>query len=77
MIIQLQRVSKLYGNVIGVNDITIKLPVGAYGLVGPNGSGKTTFINLITGQLRPTLGSVKVFDVDPWVRRAVLRRIVA
>jgi ABC-2 type transport system ATP-binding protein len=75
VIIQLERVSKLYGNVIGVNDITIDLPSGAFGLVGPNGSGKTTFINLITGQLRPTLGKVTVFDVDPWVRRAVLRRI--
>lgn len=75
MIIRLQNASKLYGEVIGVNDITIDLPAGAYGLVGPNGSGKTTFINLITGQLKPTLGKVSVFDVNPWSRRAVLRRI--
>ncbi len=55
--IELKNVSKLYGNVIGVNDITVELPSGAYGLVGPNGSGKTTFINLLTGQLHPDLGS--------------------
>jgi ABC-2 type transport system ATP-binding protein len=75
VIIQLQQVSKLYGDVIGVNDITLELPSGAYGLVGPNGSGKTTFINLITGQLRPTLGRIAVLDVNPWQRRDVLRRI--
>lgn len=73
--IEYHHVSKLYGNVIGVNDIEMKLPEGAYGLVGPNGSGKTTFINLLTGQLRPTLGSVRVFGKNPWRRKAILRRI--
>lgn len=75
MMIQMQRVSRLYGKVIGVNDMTIDLPSGAYGLVGPNGSGKTTFINLITGQLRPTLGRISVFGEDPWRDRKLLRRI--
>ena len=75
MIIQLNHVSKLYGDVIGANDLTIDLEPGAYGLVGPNGAGKTTLINLLTGQIRPTLGAVRVFDSDPWTRRSVLRRI--
>ena len=73
--IKYQNASKLYGNVIGVNDITVDLPAGAYGLVGPNGSGKTTFINLLTGQLRPTLGSVSLFGENPWRRRKLLRRV--
>lgn len=73
--IELTHASKLYGNVIGVNDITVELPAGAYGLVGPNGSGKTTFINLLTGQLYPTLGRVRVFGDNPWRRRKILRRI--
>lgn len=73
--IELTGASKLYGNVIGVNDITVELPSGAYGLVGPNGSGKTTFINLLTGQLHPTLGRVRVFGDNPWRRRRILRRI--
>jgi ABC-2 type transport system ATP-binding protein len=73
--IDLHNVSKLYGNVIGVNDLTLTLPTGAYGLVGPNGSGKTTFINLLTGQLRPTLGQIRVFDQNPWVHRSLLRKI--
>jgi len=73
--IALQNVTKLYGSVIGVNDLTFVLEAGAHGLIGPNGSGKTTFINLLTGQLRPTLGKVQVLGVDPWRRRDVLRRI--
>ena len=73
--IELRNVTKLYGSVIGVNDLTFAIGPGAYGLIGPNGSGKTTFINLLTGQLRPTLGRVQVLDVDPWKRRDVLRRI--
>lgn len=73
--IQLQNVSKLYGTVIGSNDLTIDLHTGAYGLVGPNGAGKTTLINLLTGQLQPTIGTVRVFGVNPWSNRKVLRRI--
>ena len=63
--IELQGVTKLYGTVIGVNDITLSLPPGAHGLLGPNGSGKSTLLNLITGQLRPTMGSVRVLGKSP------------
>lgn len=73
--IELEGVTKLYGTVIGVNDITLSLEAGAYGLLGPNGSGKTTFINLITGQLKPTLGTVRVFGGSPWNRNSLLRDI--
>ena len=73
--IRFENVTKLYKTVIGVNDVSLDLMPGAYGLLGPNGSGKTTFINLIIGQLRPTLGSVRVFGQDPWQRCELLRRI--
>ena len=56
-IIELIHTTRLYGKVIGVNDLNVELPKGAYGLVGPNGAGKSTLIGLITGALRPTLGS--------------------
>ncbi|MEC8410437.1 MAG: ABC transporter ATP-binding protein, partial [Planctomycetota bacterium] len=73
--IQLEAVTKLYGTVIGVNEISLTLEPGNYGLLGPNGSGKTTLINLLMGQLRPTIGSVRVFGIDPSRRDRVLRRV--
>jgi ABC-2 type transport system ATP-binding protein len=57
--IELNHVTKLYGDVIGVNEINLSLKPGTYGLLGPNGSGKTTLINLILGQLKATIGTVK------------------
>jgi ABC-2 type transport system ATP-binding protein len=74
-LIELRSATRLYGTVIGVNDLTVTLPCGAYGLVGPNGAGKSTLINLLIGALRPTLGSVRVFGQDPWRRRNVLADI--
>jgi ABC-2 type transport system ATP-binding protein len=53
-------VTKWYGPVIGVNDVSITLHPGVTGLLGPNGAGKTTLIKLLTGQLRPNLGEVRV-----------------
>jgi ABC-type multidrug transport system ATPase subunit len=63
--IELQTVTKLYGKVIGVNEISLTMNSGIYGLLGPNGSGKTTLINLIIGQLRPTIGRVTLFGQNP------------
>src|SRR5690606_12214958 len=59
-LLELQNVTRLYGTVIGVNDISLQLPNGAHGLLGPNGAGKTTMLNLLTGQLSATLGTVRV-----------------
>ena len=73
--IQFDSVTKLYGLVNGVNDVCMTIEPGAHGLLGPNGSGKTTMINLITGQLRPTIGNVRVFGEDPWGKEQMLRKI--
>jgi ABC-2 type transport system ATP-binding protein len=73
--IQLNHVTKLYGSVIGANDVTLSLGPGAHGLLGPNGSGKTTLLNLICGQLRPTLGSVRVRGQSPWNNPALFRDV--
>ena len=73
--IHITHLTKLYGSVIGVNDVTVDLDVGAHCLLGPNGAGKTTFLGLITGQLRPTMGRVEVFGEPPFANPRVLRRI--
>lgn len=73
--IELTNITKLYGTVIGVNDISLSLEPGTYGLLGPNGSGKTTLINLILGQLKPTIGSVRLFGTNPWRKSELLRQI--
>ena len=58
-------VSKFYGEVLGVNRVTLSIPPGITALVGPNGSGKTTLMNLMTGLLRPTRGRLEVLGISP------------
>lgn len=75
LLLEMDHVSRFYKTVIGVGDVNLQLPRGAYGLIGPNGSGKTTFINLITGLLRPSIGCVRVLGKNPARHRSVLRKI--
>ncbi len=63
---QFDRVSKWYGPVIGLNDVTLDIQPGITGLVGHNGAGKSTLIKLLTGQLRPTLGQIRIRGRHPW-----------
>ena len=65
-IVQTENLSKWYGEVMGVNDITLTIRPGITGLLGPNGAGKTTLIKLITGQLKPNQGEVKVLNQPVW-----------
>lgn len=58
-------VSRFYGDVLGVNRVTLTIPPGITSLVGPNGSGKTTLMNLMTGLVRPTRGEISVLGVSP------------
>jgi ABC-2 type transport system ATP-binding protein len=65
-VVTAEHVSKWYGQVIGLNDVTASVPPGITGLLGPNGAGKSTFMKLITGQLRPSKGEVKVLGEPIW-----------
>jgi len=63
--LEFDSVSKRFGETIAVNGITLRVPRGSLvGLLGRNGAGKTTSINLATGLLRPTAGSVRVLGLD-------------
>jgi ABC-2 type transport system ATP-binding protein len=65
-IIEAHQLSKWYGQVIGLNDVTVSVPPGITGLLGPNGAGKSTFMKLITGQLKPSKGRVLVLGEPIW-----------
>jgi ABC-2 type transport system ATP-binding protein len=65
-IIEFDGVSKWYGNVIGLNKLTLHVPAGVTGLLGPNGAGKSTLLQLATGQLRPSQGTVRVLGQRVW-----------
>lgn len=56
-------VSKFYGEVLGINKVSLTIAPGVTSLVGPNGSGKTTLMNLMTGLIRPTCGSISVLGL--------------
>src|SRR5262245_44420840 len=58
-------VSKFYGEVLGVNRVTLNIPPGITSLVGPNGSGKTTLMNLMTGLIFPDQGCIQVRGISP------------
>ena len=75
MIVATEHLSKWYGHVSGLNDVTVSLPAGITGLLGPNGAGKSTFMKVVTGQLRPSTGSVRVFGEPIWGNPSQYRRL--
>src|SRR5262249_18484938 len=65
-VVRFDQVSKWYGNIIGVNKLTLRIAPGVTGLLGPNGAGKSTLLQLATGQLCPSQGEVPVLGPRPW-----------
>ena len=70
-----EHLSKWYGQVIGLNDVTLAIGRGVTGLLGPNGAGKSTLLKLLTGQLKPSKGSVRVFGEAVWDNPGIYRRM--
>lgn len=73
--VELHDVSRWYGEVIGVNRVTVTLRPGITGLLGPNGAGKSTLMNLMTGMLRPSEGNVEVFGQPVWGNALLMERL--
>ena len=71
----LDQVSRWYGNVVAVNDVTMRIGPGITGLLGPNGAGKSTLIHLMSGFLAPSSGSVTLGGEPTWHHEQVYRRI--
>ena len=66
MVLSFERVTKFYGPVIGVNNISCHVGPGITGLLGANGAGKSTLIKLASGQLRPSQGTVRIAEHHAW-----------
>ncbi len=71
----LDKVSRWFGNVVAVNDVTMSIGPGVTGLLGPNGAGKSTLINMMAGFLQPSAGTVKFDGEDVWRNQEVYRKI--
>ena len=74
-IIELNSLSKWYGEVIGLNNVTVSVEGGITGLLGPNGAGKSTLLGLAMGQLHPSKGSIRVLGERVWDNPGLLARI--
>jgi ABC-2 type transport system ATP-binding protein len=74
-VVESATLSKWYGQVIGLNDVTVTVPAGITGLLGPNGAGKSTFMKLMTGQLKPSKGSIAVLGEPIWANPGIYFRI--
>jgi len=73
--IRADKLGKWYGNVLGLSDVSLEIGPGITGLLGPNGAGKSTLMKLITGQLRPSIGTVTIDGRNVWNHPEMFRRI--
>lgn len=74
-VVQAENLSRFYGLVLGLNNVSFAIKPGLTGIVGPNGAGKTTLFRLLLGQMRPSSGRLEVFGAEPWNNPAVIRRL--
>ena len=74
-VIAVQDLGRWYGQVVGLNDLTLEIGEGITGLIGPNGAGKSTLLKLIAGEIRPSRGSLRVLGEVPFANRALFGRL--
>ena len=75
VVVEATELSKWYGQVIGINDVTLSIGSGVTGLLGPNGAGKSTLLKLMVGMLKPSSGAVTVLGEPVWNNSELNRRI--
>jgi ABC-2 type transport system ATP-binding protein len=74
-VINAENLSKWYGNVLGISEISLEITPGIKGLLGPNGAGKSTFLKILSGQLKPNIGTIKIFGEPVFSNHRLFSRI--
>lgn len=73
--LELTGVSRWFGNVVAVNDVSMRIGPGVTGLLGPNGAGKSTLMNMMSGFLAPSTGTVTLDGTPTWREEQIYRRL--
>jgi len=73
--VEARDLGRWYGDVVGVSDISLGIEGGVVGLLGANGAGKSTFLKLLVGELKPSRGSIRVLGEEPFANRHLYRRL--
>ena len=73
--LNLEQVSRWFGNVVAVNDVTMRIGPGVTGLLGPNGAGKSTLIHMMAGFLAPSTGAVTLNGDQVWRNESIYRTL--
>lgn len=74
-VLEANRLSRWYGDVIAVNDLTVQIEPGITGLLGPNGAGKSSLMRMSMGLLQPSSGTLLVLGEKPWDNHRLLRHL--
>ncbi|MCI0470197.1 MAG: ABC transporter ATP-binding protein [Candidatus Aminicenantes bacterium] len=74
-VVKTEKLSKWYGNILGISDISMEISPGIKGLLGPNGAGKSTFLKVIAGQLKANIGTVTIFGEPVFSNHQLFSRI--
>src|ERR1700726_3637885 len=73
--IEVRQVSKWFGAVVALSDLTFDIGPGVTALLGPNGAGKSTLFRVLCGLANPSQGTVRIFGEDPRATPELTRRI--
>jgi len=73
--VEARDLGRWYGDVVGVSDVSLSIEGGVVGLLGANGAGKSTFLKLLVGELRPSRGSIRVLGEEPFANARLYRRL--